>query len=64
VRQMTDAELDDVMAYGLCWCGEPRHAVMEGYVESPDRQAKGWPPYVVELLLLCYSGHNADEEEP
>lgn len=31
---MTPAELRDAQTYGLCWCGEPRRAVMEGYVES------------------------------
>lgn len=61
MRTMTPAEIRDVQTYGLCWCGEPRHAVLEGYVESEERQTQGWPRYVVEYLLICYAGHNADE---
>lgn len=45
------AELQDAMAYGLCWCGEPRYSQL-------DRDPEGRP---VKLRLVCYAGHDADD---
>ena len=45
------SELDDVMAYGVCWCGRARRFEMQLYVED---DAVVW-----KTALMCYAGHES-----